>query len=60
MSKLALLWLELFRSYAGDNPETQAKIRDANAKEPELLAGTWIDQRLLGYVIQAISHLKAH
>jgi DNA-binding transcriptional MerR regulator len=60
MRKLALLWLELFRSYAGDNPETQAKIRDANAKEPELLAGTWIDQRLLGYGIQAISHLKAN
>jgi DNA-binding transcriptional MerR regulator len=58
MCKLALLWLELFRSCAGDNPETQAKIRDANANEPELLAGTWIDQRLLGYVIQAISHLK--
>ncbi len=60
MRQLALHWLELFRSYAGDNPETQAKIREANAKEPELLEGTWIDQRLLGYVIQALSCLKPH
>ena len=55
---LVLLWLELFRSYAGDDPLTHAKIREANAKEPELLEGTWVDQRLLGYVIQAMSHLK--
>ncbi len=60
MRELARLWLEIFRSYAGDNPETQAKIREANAKEPELLIGSWIDQRLLGYVIQALSYLKPH
>lgn len=60
MRELALHWLELFRSYAGDDPETQAKIREANAKEPELLEGSWIDQRLLGYVIQALSCLKPH
>lgn len=58
MRKLALLWLEIFRSYAGDNSETQAKIRQAKAREPELLEGTYIDQSLLGYVIQAMSHLK--
>jgi DNA-binding transcriptional MerR regulator len=60
MRKLALLWQELFRSFAGDNPETQAKIRQANAKEPELMEGSYIDQRLLGYVIQAMSHQKPH
>ncbi|TRX03304.1 MerR family transcriptional regulator [Candidatus Methylobacter oryzae] len=58
MQPLAQQWLELFRSYAGDNPETYAKIREANAKEPELWQGTWIDQRLLGYVIEAMSYLK--
>lgn len=60
MRLLARHWLELFRSYAGDNPETHAKIREANAKEPELRDGTWIDQRLLGYVIEAMSHLRPH
>lgn len=57
---LALHWLELFRSYAGDNPETQAKIRDVHAKEPGLMQGTWIDHRLLEYIKQAMSHLKPH
>jgi DNA-binding transcriptional MerR regulator len=60
MRPLALHWLELFRSYAGDNPETQAKIRAANANEPELRDGTWIDQRLLGYVIEAMAQLKPY
>jgi DNA-binding transcriptional MerR regulator len=60
MQPLALHWLELFRSYAGDNPETHAKIRDAHAKESGLMQGTWLDHRLLEYVKQAISHLKPH
>jgi hypothetical protein len=60
MRPLALHRLELLRSYAGDNPETHAKIREANAKEPELLLGSGIDQRLPGYVIEAMSHLKTH
>ncbi len=60
MRQLALRWLELFRSYAGDNPETHAKIRQANTKEPELLAGTLIDQRLFGYVQQAMASLRPH
>lgn len=58
MRELALLWLEIFRSYAGDKPETQARIRQANAEEPELLEGSWIDPRLLGYVQQAMAYLR--
>lgn len=33
-------------SYAGDKPETYAKIREANATEPELLQGSLVDQSL--------------
>ncbi len=57
---LALHWLELFRSYAGDNPETHAKIREANAREPELLLGSFIDQHLLGYIKEAMFNLQPH
>lgn len=60
MRELVVHWMDIFRSYAGDNPETQAKIRQANAKEPELLSGSWIDQRLLGYVQQAMAYLRPH
>jgi hypothetical protein len=60
MRPLAQHWLELFRSYAGDNPETYAKIRQANANEPELLQGSAVDQYLLGYVMEAMLNLKQH
>lgn len=55
--QLALKWMELFRSYAGDSPETQAKIRTAHEAEPDLLDGTFIDKQLLAYVVQAMSAL---
>ncbi|HPY40767.1 MAG TPA: TipAS antibiotic-recognition domain-containing protein [Thiolinea sp.] len=55
MQQLAAQWLDLFRSYAGNDPATHAKIRAANAAEPELLAGSWLDRSLLAYVIQAIA-----
>ena len=57
MRNLAMQWMELFRSYAGDSPQTQAKIRAAHEAEPELLAGTYIDKTLLGYVVRAMSSL---
>lgn len=60
MRELAVLWIDIFRSYAGDNPETQAKIRQANAAEPELLVGSWINPQLLAYVQQAMAHLRPH
>lgn len=58
--QLALRWLTLFRSYAGDDPETHAKIRLAHEKEPELMAGSLIDAALLGFVKDAVAHLKPH
>lgn len=58
MQQLARTWLELFRAYAGDNPETHAKIRAANQAEPYLFFGTFIDQPLLAYVFQAVAELN--
>jgi DNA-binding transcriptional MerR regulator len=54
---LAARWLELFRSYAGDDPATHAKIRNAMANEPELTAGSFVDEALLGYVRAAVGAL---
>jgi len=56
--RLAQVWMELFRSYAGDNPETQQKIRNAMMQEPSLSSGTWINEALLAYLRQALAILK--
>lgn len=56
--QLAQRWQDMVRSYAGDDPGTLLKLREAMAQHPELLEGSGIDQRLLGYVRQAISQLK--
>lgn len=52
--QLAARWMELFRAYAGDDPVTHARIRQAYAREPELRSGSAVDDTLLGYVRQAI------
>lgn len=57
--QLALRWMEVVRSYAGDDPATQVKLREAMAQHPELLEGSGIDQRILSYVRQAMSHLMS-
>lgn len=54
---LARQWMTYFRSYAGDDPATHAKIRAANMSEPELLSGTLIDAPLLEYVKQSMTVL---
>lgn len=56
---LARRWLELFRSYAGDDPVTQQKIREALVREPELRQGSWASDALLDYLRQAMGHLMA-
>ncbi len=58
MHKLTKRWLELFRSYAGDDPQTQANIRAAHEAEPELLEGTFVDRPLLEYVRKAMLKLS--
>ncbi|MFM0667378.1 MerR family transcriptional regulator [Paraburkholderia sediminicola] len=54
---LALRWLELFRSYAGDDPRTQAKFRHALQTEPELIVGTWADETLLAFIRDAMANV---
>ncbi|WON78019.1 MerR family transcriptional regulator [Serratia sp. UGAL515B_01] len=55
--QLAGQWLTLFRSYAGDNPTTQMKIRQAMEQEPTLIEGTWLTPPLLHYLRQCITQL---
>ncbi len=55
-----LLFHSFVHSFAGIGPETHAKIREAKAKEPESVEGTWLDQRLIAYVTQAMSCLEPH
>lgn len=58
--QLTLRWLELFRAYAGNDPQTHEKLRRAGAEHPELYSGTGISPRLLDYVRSAIAHLHTH
>lgn len=59
---LAARWLALFRGYAGDDPSTHQKIRDAMQQEPSLAEGTWLDEHCLGFLEKAVSGLmrEAH
>jgi DNA-binding transcriptional MerR regulator len=54
---LAHQWMTYFRSYAGDDPATHAKIREAYMHEPDLASGTFVDTHLLAYVKEALAHL---
>jgi MerR family transcriptional regulator, thiopeptide resistance regulator len=58
--ELARRWMDLFRSFAGDDPATDAKIREALQKEPALMKGSWADERLLGFVRDAVRRLSVH
>lgn len=57
MQQLALRWLNLFRSYATDNPETHAKIRLALEREPDLRSA-WIDAEFREFLRKAMIALK--
>ncbi|CAM8679805.1 MerR family transcriptional regulator [Leclercia sp. M-A074-M] len=52
--RLAENWLALFQSYAGDNPATQQKFREAMQQEPHLMKGTWMTPAVLEWLQQAI------
>jgi len=54
VQQMARHWMELFRAYAGDDPATHARIREAYAKEPDLRSGSAVDDTLLGYVREAL------
>lgn len=57
--QLATRWMELFCAYAGNDPATHARIREAYAAEPELRNGSVVDDTLLGYIRRAIESTKA-
>ena len=54
---LARRWMTLFSSYAGKDPATHAKFRQATMSEPELTAGTWASDELLGFMRQSMATL---
>jgi DNA-binding transcriptional MerR regulator len=55
---LAREWFDLFRSYAGDNPATQLKIRQAMAEQPGLTDYSVISPATLDYVRAAMQSLR--
>lgn len=52
---LARRWHDLFTSYAGDDPKTHAKFREAFQNEPEL-RGALADEALLMFVREAMQN----
>lgn len=56
---LARHWFELFRSYAGDNPATQMKIRQALENEPALTATGWVDAPMRAFMRESMASLQA-
>lgn len=55
---LARQWFGLFRSFAGDNPATQQKVRQALENEPELGPGGMVDERMRGYIRASLESLR--
>jgi hypothetical protein len=53
---LAQRWMTLFRAYAGDDPATHQRIREAYAREPDLRRGSAVDEALLDYLRAAWAH----
>jgi hypothetical protein len=51
--QLAQEWMALFCSYAGTDPATHLKIREAHAKEPGLMTGTFVSDELISFIQQA-------
>ncbi|WP_334041577.1 MerR family transcriptional regulator [Burkholderia ambifaria] len=54
---LAQRWLDLFCSYAGQDPATHAKFRHALMNEPALTKDSWTDDMLIGFVRDAMAQL---
>ena len=55
---LARHWFELFRSYAGDNPATRMKIRQALENEPALTDTGWVDAPMRAFMREAMASLQ--
>ncbi|WP_176057570.1 MerR family transcriptional regulator [Paraburkholderia sp. BCC1876] len=52
--ELARRWLDLFRSYAGDDPETHSRLRHALQTEPGLMLGSWANESMLTFMRAAM------
>jgi hypothetical protein len=57
---LARHWFELFRSFAGDNPSTQQKIRDALTNEPGLANAGFVTAAMRDFIRAAMASLRPH
>ncbi|HWJ94387.1 MAG TPA: TipAS antibiotic-recognition domain-containing protein, partial [Telluria sp.] len=55
---LARHWFDLFRSFAGDNPATQAKIRQALMTEPALTEDGWVDAAMRDFIRAAMEAMR--
>jgi DNA-binding transcriptional MerR regulator len=55
---LAHQWFDLFRSYAGNNPATQLKIRQALTEQAELTDGGMVDAAMRDYIRAAMQSLQ--
>ncbi len=56
---LALRWAELWCSFAGTDPATHAKIRQAYQQEPQLMVGSFITDAMQQFIGQALQALQA-
>jgi len=54
---LARQWLALFRSYAGRNPATQLKFRQAHQEEPRLAQGSFVTPQMMAYLAPAMARV---
>lgn len=54
---LARHWFDLFRSFAGDNPATQAKIRQALTEQPGLTEDGMVDVAMRDFIRMAMQSL---
>jgi DNA-binding transcriptional MerR regulator len=55
---LARHWFDLFRSFAGDDPATQKKIRTALENEPELTDSGFVDAAMREYIKKAMGAMQ--
>lgn len=54
---LARQWLALFRSYAGRDPATQLKFRQAHQEEPRLAQGSFVTPQMMAYLAPAMARV---
>lgn len=58
--QLARAWMAVFTSYAGTDPATHQKIRQAQASEPGLRTGTFVSDELLSFIRAAMGAAAQH